>query len=1062
MPVLRIELFGTPRITWGEQPIHALHKGRLQILLAYLVLHHGEPISREHLAITLWPDSSEPQARTNLRQLVHHLRRALPSECDFLMPNGQTVIWLPDDRCAVDIFEFEAAVARGAVARERQANADERKGLEAAAALYQDDLLRGFYDEWIEPKRKHFREQLVQVLHRVVELSRETGDAHAAIYQAERLLTLDPLRENHYRLLMELHARTGDRAAALRTYHQCMRVLRRELGVTPGEATRRLFERILQSETFERPPETRSALASVAPMVGRAAEWVRLGECWRRAAAGESLLALEAGEPGIGKSRLAVEFYRWWTDRKAPAARARCYAAQGQLAYAPVEEWLNSESLRAVRPHLTRSQLQELARVLPELLSEHPELQAPAGPIDSWQRRHFFEALKTTVAKAADPENGRPLLLVADDLQWCDQDSLAWLQFLLTSGARGILVLGTMRQDEAEANPAIASLVANLKNIGSLEEILVGPLDLNEAAALAAQVANRDLDSIYLSRLYDATGGNPLFVVESVRAKMEYAGDTAEDADVPLAAVPRVQAVIAERLTQLSTTARDLAGMAATMGTTFSFDLLTKATDWNEESVTHALDELWRRKMVEIRPGDLYDFSHDRLREVAYSGMSPIRRRFCHRRIAQALEEIHPGQIESISGQLASHCEAAGMANEAIRHYAKAAAVAQRRFADGETALLLRRALAVCRELPPGRARDAQELELLAKLGNVLMMAHGYSSPELGETYGHALELSQALAEHEHRAMSLAGASSFHVVRGQFERSLELSRDLVAFAESTDTPGISTAAGVTGQFLLAVALNHLGRLAEALPVIEAAWAACRAAGSPLSLFGFDMRVFCGSYRSHILWISGQTAEAALQSTESVALARRDTHPFSLALALNYAALLRVLEREPGLASECAEEAASICRKYAFSYYLGWTEIVLGWAMSQCGAPQEGSRRVQSGIEAVKSTEAQIRLPFYYSLLAEVYEAAGQSRDALASVATGLAFVNSNGERWAEPELYRVHGQILERAGKRREAAASYRKAAELALGIGAREFARRAEAALELLHDPETLSQEIE
>jgi predicted ATPase len=865
---------------------------------------------------------------------------------------------------------------------------------------------------------------------------------------------MDPLRENHYRLLMELHARTGDRAAALRTYHQCMRVLRRELGVTPGEATRRLFERILQSQTLDERPSTRAPGISSTPFIGRTYEWGRLRECWGRAEQGESLLALEAGEPGIGKSRLAAEFYQWWAARKAPAARARCYAARGQLAYAPVEEWLKSEPLRAVRTHLTREQIQELARLVPEVLVDHPGLQSPGALTDSWQRRHFFEALRAAVAKAADPEAGRPLLLIADDLQWCDQDSLAWLHFLLTSGARGILVLGTVRAEEAAANPAIASVTADLRQSGVLEEIPLGPLSAKDTAALAAQVANRELDSVYLNRVYQATGGNPLFVVESVRAKLEDTSRTPEDADVPLAALPRVQAVIAGRLTQLPAAARDLAGVASAVGTAFSFDLLMKVTDWNEESVMLALDELWRRRMVETQPHGVYDFSHDRLREVAYSRLSPVRRRFCHRQIVRALEELHAGQTESISAQLASHCEAAGMVGEAIRLYAQAAAVAQRRYADSEAAALVRRALAVCHELPPGRTRDAQELGLLATLGNVLMIAHGYAAAELGQTYGRALELSQALGEREQRITSLAGAAFFHVVRGQFERGLELSRDLIAFAEGAKTSGIGAAGVATGQFMLAIGLNHLGRMAEARQAMELAWDAYREADSPLSLFtGLDMRVFCGSYRSHILWICGEAGEAALQSGESVALARREAHPFSLALALNYAAMLQVFERDPDLARECAGEAEGICGKCAFSYYLGWSETVLGWAMAQRGAAEEGYRRLQRGIETMKSTGAQLRLPFYYSLLAEAYEAAGQTREALASVATGLAFVNTNGERWAEPELHRVHGQILEQAGQRRESAASYRKAAEVAVRIGSLPFARRAEARLRPLRD---------
>ena len=1053
MAALRIELFGSLRVTWGEQPIHALSQGRLQGLLAYLVIHGGEPISREHLAFTLWPDSSESQARTNLRQLVHLLRRALPPDCDLLVTDTQTVTWGRNARCSVDILDFEEAATRAATARERQARAEERKALETAAALYQDELLPGFYDEWIKPKREQLHQQLLRTLRRLTELLQDSGEAAAATSYAERLVTLDPLRENHYRFLMELHAQTGDRAAALRTYHQCMRVLRRELGVTPGEATRRLFEQILQSEIIDGRQGSHAAATSSPPMIGRRYEWDRLRECWGRAENGEALLALEAGDPGIGKSRLAAEFYQWWTARNAPAARARCYAARGQLAYAPVEEWLKSEPLRAVRSHLTREQLQELARLIPELLAEYPRLQAPGGLTDSWQRRHFFEALKAVMVKAADPKAGRPLLLIADDLQWCDQDSLVWLHFLLTSGARGILVLGTVRPEEAAANPAIAGVTADLRQSGVLEEIALSPLSANDTAALAAQVANRQLDSVYLNRLYQATGGNPLFVMESVRAKMEDTSRTPEDADVPLAALPRVQAVIAGRLTQLSAAARDLVGVAAAVGMAFSFDLLMKVTDWNEESVMQALDELWRRRMVETQPHGAYDFTHDRLREVAYSGMSPVRRRFCHRRIVQALEELRAGQTESISAQLASHCEAAGLPGEAIRLYGLAAAVAQRRYADSEAAALVRRALALCHELPPGRTRDAQELGLLATLGNVLMIAHGYAAAELGQTYGRALELSQALGEHEHRNTSLAGAAFFHVVRGQFERSLELSRDLIAFAERTTTS--DRAAGVaTGQFMLAISLNHLGRVGEARQAMEQAWGAYRGADSPLSLFtGLDMRVFCGSYRSHILWISGDTAEAGSQSRESVTLARREAHPFSLALALNYAALLQVFERDVNLAQQRADEAGSVCRKFDFSYYLGWSEIVLGWVMAQRDAPEEGAQRLLRGIEAVKSVDAQLRLPFYYSLLAEAYGAAGQTREALASVATGLAFVNTNGERWAEPELHRVHGQILERGGQRREAAASYRKAAEVALQIGALPFGRRAEARLRSLRD---------
>jgi len=1039
MPAIRIEMLGTFRVTVEGEPVAALQKNRLQSLLAFLVLHHDAAVPREQLAFTLWPDSSEPQARTNLRQLIHNLRHALPAGCDLLESDHQTVRWRDTGACAVDVLDFEAALARAAEARERRDSAAERKALEAAAAIYHDDLLPGVYDDWLKPKRDWLRERLTEALERLAALLAEAGEIAQALLHAERLVALDPLRESHYRLVMELHDRNGDRASALRAYHQCMQVLKRELGVGPGEATKQLFDRVLKSESREKTVESRPAApAPGLPMVGRRKEWEHLRDCWRRAAAGESLLVLLTGEPGIGKSRLADELFQWAAAQDAPAAQARCYAARGQLAYAPIEDWLKAPPLRAARAHLTAAQLEELARVSPDVLAEHPDLHPPRPLTDSWQRRHFYEALKVAVATAAP--DGRPVTLLIDDLQWCDRDSFGWLHFLLTSGTRGVLVVGTVRPVEAKDNPVFVTIAEDLRRAGLLEEIPVGPLDAEAAAALAARVANRELDAAYLRRLYHATKGNPLFVVESVRAKLEDTGAAA--ADVPLAAVPRVQAVIAARLAQLSAGAHDLAGVAGAIGTAFSFELLARATDWDEESVTRALDELWQRRIVESveerRGAGLYDFTHDRLREVAYAELSPVRRRYLHRRIARALEELNAGA--AAAGQIAAHCEAAGLIEEAVRRYAEAASVAQRRYADGEAAGLAARALALCAELPAGAARDAQELRLLMVRTEALLTALGYATPEAQETHHRALEISQRLGETEHRGAILASVAFFHVVRGELETGRRLSAQLVEFAKQSSA---STAVRVTGHFMLGIDLYHLGRAEEGLREIDQAVAACAGAATSSNLFGgLDMRVFCGAYKSHTLWLAGDLPGAAAEVETAVALARREAHPFSLALALDYAALLRVFDRDAPGALATAEQAAELCRKYAFSYYLAWSEIAAGWARSQLG-DAAGVQQLQRGIEGLKATGAQLRLPFYYALLAEAHAKAGQPREALAAVATGFAFLSRNGEAWPEAELHRVHAEVLERSGKPREAAEAYRNGIEAARRVGAAVFEQR-------------------
>src|SRR5205823_863521 len=161
----RIQLLGSFQVIHGSQPLAAINTNRLQSLLAYLFLHEGAQ-SRERLAFLLWPDSADSQARTNLRQLLHNLRRALPAECEYLAGDNHTVEWRRDSGCSFDFVEFDEALARA----ERAEGPARIDALEQAAGLYQDELLRGLYDEWIQPVRDRYNQQLAQALATLVSL----------------------------------------------------------------------------------------------------------------------------------------------------------------------------------------------------------------------------------------------------------------------------------------------------------------------------------------------------------------------------------------------------------------------------------------------------------------------------------------------------------------------------------------------------------------------------------------------------------------------------------------------------------------------------------------------------------------------------------------------------------------------------------------------------------------------------------------------------------------------------------------------------------------------------
>lgn len=185
MAILQIQLLGEFRLADGDSLITTVNTRRLQALLAYLLLHRDAPQSRRHLAFLFWPDSSETQARTNLRHQFHLLRQAFPPLDAFLCNETQTVQWRSDSAYQLDVVDFEQATAPTVTL----------PTLQAAVDLYQGDLLPGCYDDWILPVRERLRQRFVGSLERLVTLLEQSRDYPTAIRYAQRLRQFDPLHE---------------------------------------------------------------------------------------------------------------------------------------------------------------------------------------------------------------------------------------------------------------------------------------------------------------------------------------------------------------------------------------------------------------------------------------------------------------------------------------------------------------------------------------------------------------------------------------------------------------------------------------------------------------------------------------------------------------------------------------------------------------------------------------------------------------------------------------------------------------------------------------------------
>ncbi len=898
MPIATVRLFGPFDFRLGSELAPPLDSGRAESLLAYLLLHRDSPTPRQRLAFLLWPDSTEAQAQTNLRHVLHTLRRRLPDADRYLDIRARTLRWRPESGYWLDVAAFELLLnpaepdlAAGPLA---ESGVDRRlAALRQAVRIYSGDLLEGCYDEWLISDRDRLRQMLVEALAELADLCAARRELSEAISHAERLVRVDPLREQAYLQLMRLHDARGDRAAAIRVYHICSSTMERELGVEPSGPTQAAYEALLPRQP-DIPPAAPPRTVG-PPLVGRAPERARLAATWQSAESGQTQFVVVSGEPGVGKTRLVEELRAWAARRGAESAEARCYPAEGRLAYGPVVTWLRSEVVRPRLPRLDRAQLTEIARLLPELLVENPDLESPAPLPESEQRHRLFDAVSAAIALA-----GSPLLLAVDDLHHGDQETCQLLHYLLrVRPAARLMVVATARSAEIDDQP-MHDLITVLRARQGLTEIELSALSRSETAALAGRLAKAALSSVDARLLYRETEGNPLFVVEAVRAGWKTGQSL----------TPRVQAVIEARLDQLSRPAQDLVGAAAAVGRTFSVDLLATVTDVDEITLVRNLDELWRRRIVREQGrdafGDSYDFTHDKIREVAYLAVGPARRRLLHARLAPALEQRHAADPGPVSAEIAAHYEHAGAVEPAISWYRRAAESAQLLHANTEAVRMLARALELIPTLPASGARDRAELQVRTALLAPLISIEAYVSPGVSATQERAVELAQALGVSptppllRSLAMSALTRSDFAAATEfgeQLRQAGERERDDVLVVEAAYVLGI--ASFWQAEFEDARRFFELA-VERYLPERRLAH---------LLHYGQDPRVVCQTRLGNTLWHLGLADEARSAMAAGLAWADEIKHPFSRGAALTFAALLAIdMGDEAGVRRYAAELA----------------------------------------------------------------------------------------------------------------------------------------------------------
>src|SRR5215210_5598705 len=756
----RILLLGAPRVEHdGEQIVVDTRKATA--LLAYLAVTRRRH-ARDALAGLLWPEYNQTRARAALRRTLSSLGVA------------RAAGWLVADRESVDLARGEIWVDvdrfSGLLAECRTHGHPEGEVcpgclplLSEAVDLYRDDFLAGFalrdsaaFDDWQFFQGEELRRELAGALER---LSRGRGaneEWEQAIRHARRWMALDPLHEPAHRWLMQLYAWAGQRAAALRQYRECVRILEGELGVSPLEETTRIYEAIQENSlppppvlAGERSPAPRVEEPEISPagggpahppedpLVGREAEWASLLRAYEAAGEAGHVVVLE-GEAGIGKTRLAEEFLAHAAGRGSATVAARCYPGETDLAYGPFVEGLSGatggegldERLEGIPGHF----LAEASRLLPELAGLRPGLPSPPPLAAPGAQSRFFEGVcRVLLAVCEGPSPG---VLFIDDVHWADASSLDLLAYLvrrLRPGRRLCVVL-TWRGEQVPADHRLRGLMTEAQQARAATVLRLSRLDRAAVEELVRSVVGGE-DGLG-ERLYDETEGLPLFVREYLAAIAK--GSLAADEEA-WSLPGGVRDLLHGRLGAVGETGWQVLNTAAVIGRSFDFDTMREASGRSEEEAVAALEELTDRGLVEEIKGagdrsPAYDFGHEKLRALVYDETSLARRRLLHRRAAEALvrRAKRRRETESLAGQIAHHYRLAGQDVEAADYFKLAGEHARALYANREALAHFRAALALGHPDAAGLHEAVGDLRtLLGDYGGAL--ASYEASAALGE-----------------------------------------------------------------------------------------------------------------------------------------------------------------------------------------------------------------------------------------------------------------------------------------------------------------------------------------
>jgi DNA-binding SARP family transcriptional activator/predicted ATPase len=757
------------------------------------------------------------------------------------------------------------------------------------------------------------------------------------------------------------------------------------------------------------------ASPGLTPLIGREKELNVLLERWSEVKEGRGQVVLISGEPGIGKSRLLWAFQEKLSDEPHTWLAGYGSLYHQTSAFYPVNELLQSAlgfepedtletKLAKLKATLSTYGLLETAPLLAALLSLLPASLSPES-----QKEETLAALIGLLGAMA---RERPVVLVLEDLHWCDSSTLELLERLSAGLPHvSLVVLVTFR---SEFKPPWEPLTW----------IALDRLSEEETDAMIGHLTGKALPEELRRRLVSMTDGIPLFVEESTLMVLEsgWLTELAERYELntrlpPLAIPATLQDLLSARLDKLSA-AKEIAQSAAVIGRAFSFELLRAVWTADEPVLQEGLASLLEAGLL-YQQNTRFSFKHSLIQEATYGSLLRRKRQEVHARIAQILEERFPETGEAQPELLAYHYTEAGLTEQAVHYWLQAGQRAIQCGANVEAISHFSSALDLVSTLPDGPERNQRELDLLILLGPALMAIKGYDAPEVEHTYARARELCWRLGASRQRFAVLQGLAIFYSNLGDLPAAYELAEACVRLAEGEQDPKLLGEAHHT----VAGLLFWMGEPAAAHSHLERA-GALHHAGSSSFHHVLDLAVTHRCFLGWALWLLGYADQAQASMNEALTLAEERSQPFSLGMALLWSAMLHQFCREARASLERTERLLALSDEHGLAFWGVRAKLIKGWALTEQGQVAEGLILLEQGLGEFRAT-AKLALPYFLSLLAEAYRRDGQVEKGLGTLAEALERVEKTGERWWEAELHRLKGDLLLSMDRQQEAEASF-------------------------------------